>query len=1103
MKTHLLFKLLIKTLLKSFYILLINIIAMQLLISKPINSQTLSDVKISIHLDEVSVEEVFKKIESLTDFNFTYNASIKKQKKVISLKIVDGHLRQVLEQIAANISFNFRRINNTIYVIPRGKKESIEIAEELPDRTIEGKVIDAETGEILIGATIVVKKYTNIGTVTDSKGNFTLSVPDDARSLVFSYIGYESIEVAIGNTSTLTISMKSDVSSLQNVVVIGYGTQEKSDVTGSITSLKEESFNNGIITSPEQLFQGKLPGVRIVNSSGEPGAGIDVFIRGAGSIRSGNLPLFVIDGVPLTNGPTSAGGIDVGFGGSRAQNPLGFLNPADIASIDVLKDASAAAIYGARGSNGVVLITTKKAGSEEGMLSYDTYFGLSHVANKLDVLSANEYSANNPGGVFAGGADTDWQDEIFTTATSHYHNLAFGKVEGNTSYRMSLSYLDQDGIIENSNLERIGGRLNVTNSFFDDDRLKINTNLFVSQTKNTGVPTSDGSGSGGELIINALRANPTFPVMENGDFFAFPSGSNPVALLDIFSDNTTTTRILGNIEAKFRLVDNLHYQINLGIDRSISERNTTISQTNLFDVISNPRGFYAQRNNENSSTLVENLLSYDINADELNLTLLAGHAYQIFNVSGTSFSVADFSTSQIDPVNNPNIGTLINPPTGFAQENELQSFFGRANLDWDGRYLFTASIRADGSTRFGENNKYGYFPSFAAGWRISEESFWGNEFISSLKLRVSWGQTGNQEVPNKVTKASFASSSGAGAFLGTGNELTNGITLARTANPDLKWEVVTQTDIGVDFEFAGGKFYGTIDWFNKVTSDVILLIPATAPSPTSTIWTNIEGEIVNSGLEIAIGGSLIQSDDFKWNADINGTFLRNEVRGLPLSEIITGSLSGPGLSGATVNIITNGESLGSFLLFDHLGFEGGLNNIRDTNGDGLITNEDRVIAGDALPDFIFGFNNYFKLSNWDLSFNLVGEFGASLYNNTANAYFNVPQFFNGNNVPREVISSGEIRENSPAVSTFYLEDADFVRLNNLTLGYSFNTNNISWLGKLRLYATTQNLFVITDYSGFDPGVNTSKAVGGNTSYGIDFASYPASRTFLFGLNVTF
>ena len=413
-------------------------------------------------------------------------------------------------------------------------------------------------------------------------------------------------------------------------------------------------------------------------------------------------------------------------------------------------------------------------------------------------------------------------------------------------------------------------------------------------------------------------------------------------------------------------------------------------------------------------------------------------------------------------------------------------------------------MRADGSTRFGENNKYGIFPSFAAGWRVSNEDFWGSELLTDLKLRASWGQTGNQEVPNKVTQASFASSSGSGTFLGSGSEITNGITLARTANPDLKWEVVSQTDIGLDFELLEGRVYGTFDWFRKVTTDVILQVPTRAPAPTSTVFANIDGEIVNTGVEILVGGILAQNDKFTWKADLNGSFLNNEVKNLEISEIITGGVSGPGLSGAAVNVVTNGESLGSFLLLEHLGFdEDGTNIIRDTNGDGLITNADRIIAGDALPDFIFGLNSYFTLGGWDLSFNLVGEFGASLYNNTANAYFNVPQFFNGNNVPQDVINTGESQSNTPLVSTNFLEDADFLRLNNLTLGYTFKTQSIDWLSNLRLYVTGQNLFVITDYSGFDPSVNTNKAVGGNTSYGIDFASYPRARTFLMGLNVSF
>lgn len=1064
------------------------------------------ETKITLSLDKVTVEQFIDEIESTTDLRFIYKTEDVDLNRLISLRAKKDEITNILNIVFGISKTDFKIIEGQIYLVKRQTSPKIKdkkIDKAILQQTISGVITD-ENGTPLPGASIIVKGTTN-STTTDFDGNFTIQMDDINGVLVVSYIGFSTLEVPINGRQQLSIVLREYAAGLDEVVVVGYGSQQKKDLTGSVSSVKEDAFNQGVITSPEQLFQGKLSGVRIVNSSGEPGAGIDVFIRGAGSIRSGNLPLFVVDGVPLSNDPTSAAGTNVGFGSSRARNPLNFLNPSDIESVDVLKDASAAAIYGARGSNGVVLITTKKAKSEVGSLSYDTYYGFSTVANQIDVLSSDQFASNSPDAVFDISNDTDWQNEIFRTAAVQYHNLTYGRANGKNNYNISLNYFDQEGVVEKSELERISGRVNTSNTFFDDDRLVILTNLAVSKTRNEGIPTSDSSGSGGELITNALRANPTFPVREdNGEFFAFTSASNPVALLDIFSDRTITTRILGNIDAKLRIFDGFHYKINLGFDTSTAERNTTVAQTNLFDVIANPNGFFAQSNNDNSSVLVENLLSYGFNANELNGTFLLGHAYQKFNVSGTLFSVADFSTSEIDPANNPNIGTTVNQPTGFSQENELQSFFGRLNLDWKNRYLFTASMRADGSTRFGDNSKYGYFPSFATGWKISNEPFWNSNFINNLKLRTSWGVTGNQEVPNKVTQASLTSSSANGAFLGIGDEITNGVTLARTANPNLKWEVVEQTNIGLDFALGNGRFYGTFDWFNKTTSDVILLIPTSAPAPTSTIWANIDGEIVNTGFEFLLGGSLVNSETFKWNADINGTFLKNEVRNLSLSQIITGSLSGPGLSGAGINIITNGESLGSFLLFEHQGFdENGLNIIADTNGDGIITNEDRIIAGDALPDFLLGFNSNFSYRNWDLSFNLIGEFGAELYNNTANAFFNVPQFLNGNNVPIDVVNSGESQANSPAVSTLYLEDANFIRLNNLTLGYTINTANMEWISNFRIYGTTQNLFTITDYSGYDPSNNTDKAIGGNTSFGIDFASYPSARTFLFGLNVTF
>ena len=661
------------------------------------SGQSLSTVKVTLKAENITLDQVLEMIEDKTNFDFYYATRQMPLSQRITIVAQKESLRKVLSEIAKQAHVDFRRIEKRIYVQKSEVKQTIAPVsiEQEPEETISsndkqinGIVKDGESGNPLIGATVQVKN-TTIGMITDVNGSFQLSVPDNAKILIVSFVGYVSQEITIGNQTNFDITLEVDNASLEEIVVVGYGTQEKSDVTGSVSGIKEETFNGGIMTSAEQLFQGKLSGVRVVNSSGEPGAGIDVFIRGAGSVRSGNTPLFVVDGVPLNNGSTSAGGQDVGFGSSSPQNPLNFLNPSDIESIDVLKDASAAAIYGARGSNGVIIITTKKAKENRNLLSYDSYFGISNVSNKLDVLSGSEYAAANPNGVFDTSVDTDWQDEIFRTATTHYHNLSLGRVLGKSSYQISLSYLDQQGIIENSGLERIGARLNTSTSFFENDRLQLNFNVFISETDTKGVPTSDGAGSGGELITNALRANPTFPVREtNGDFFAFPSGSNPIALLDVFSDETTTTRLLTNLEATLKLVGNLQYKFNIGLDRSVSERNTTVNQTNLFDVIAEPNGFYGQNNNENSNVLIENLLTYDIEASDFNVKLLLGHAYQKFNVSGTAFSVSNFSTSEIDPANNPNIGTNINPPTGFAQENELQSFFFRTNFGLSGQISF-------------------------------------------------------------------------------------------------------------------------------------------------------------------------------------------------------------------------------------------------------------------------------------------------------------------------------------------------------------------------------------------------------------------------------
>ncbi|MFC6096310.1 SusC/RagA family TonB-linked outer membrane protein [Flavobacterium qiangtangense] len=962
---------------------------------------------------------------------------------------------------------------------------------------IKGQVVD-EQGLPLPGATIVEVGTQNT-TVTDMDGRFQLNAAEGSMIEIY-FMGYK--KQIVPASASMTVKMQSDAESLDEVLVVAYGKQSKADVTGAVTQLNAEQFKQGVNISVDNLLQGKVAGVRIVPTSGEPGAGVNVSIRGVGSIRSGSTPLFVVDGVPLSNDDVSPGGSNVGFGASAPKNPLNFLNTSDIESITVLKDASASAIYGARGSNGVVIVTTKKGNKGQASFNFDSYLGFSKVANKLDVLSASKYRTAISDPLFDHGGNTDWQDVIYREAVTRNNSLSFAKATETGNYYVSLSQMDQDGIINKSSFKRTSGRINAEESFLDNKRLKLKMNLTASETEDNGVPTSDDGGSNGQLIVHTLMANPTRSVFdENGEYTNFNMNAhyNPAYLLSIYEDQTRTLRVLGNLEASFRIIDGLEYRMNVGVDRSIAERNTTI-YPNITDL--NPNGRYVQNNIESKNSLIEHYLTYNLEANKHKVEILGGFSYQKFERSGNSFSIdqiADQGTG-VSPGNNPGFAGVQSGVSGFSQENELQSYFGRANYSYDSKYLLTASLRADGSTRFGENNKYGYFPSFAVGWNIAKENFLAEATaINELKLRGSWGQTGNQEVQNKITQAAYALSGADGYYLYDDLELVNGISVARTPNPDLKWEVVTQYNIGLDFSFWNDKLYGSVDYYNKTTTDAILNTPAPVLSPTTTVWGNIDGKIVNKGIEFMIGSKIVDTDDFTWSMDVNGATLNNKIEDLPVSEILSGTISGPGQSGVLANIYKSGYEAGSFYLLEHIGFdEEGADIYRDTNGDGIISGDDRQIFEGALPNFTYGLNSMMRYKNFDFSFSIIGQSGGYLLNNTGLNALNINNLASDRNVAEGYYNSGANSSNAPQISTLYMEKSDFLRLNTARLGYTFKTDKLKWMQSLNLYVTGQNLFTITDYTGYDPLINSPKSSGGNQSVGIDYASYPTARTFILG-----
>ena len=1062
------------------------------------NTKTGSARNISLKTENAKLTSIFVQLENQTDYKFSYGQEIIADQNTYSLDHRNQDFRIVLDELAQKAKLTYS-INNQLVMV---KKQALPANEMQQVKTVKGKILD-ENGQPLPGANIVEKGTTN-GTVTNLEGNFNLTLSGVSQTLVFSFIGYESIEKQA--EENLSIQLNPESRGLNEVVVVGYGSQEKKDVTGSISTIQPKDFKQGITTSADNLLQGKMAGVRIINSSGEPGGGVDVQIRGLGSIRSGSTPLFVVDGVPLSNSDVTPNGGSVGFGSSSAKNPLNFLNTSDIESINVLKDASAAAIYGARGSNGVVIITTKKGKKGEGTLTVNSYAAVSELPKKIDLLSANGYrNAVGETSSYNHGGSTDWQDEVFREAVTTNTELSFSKQTNTGNYYASMGHIDQEGIIHNSQFKRTSARINAEESFLDNKRLKVKMNLAVSQMNENGVPSSDDAGSDGQLITHTVMSNPTQSVYDsNGDYtnFNLTQNFNPVYLLHIYEDETSTFRAVGNIEASFRIINGLIYKINYAIDQSTSERNTTMYRN---ETVINPSGIYNQQNLENKSELIEHYLTYGFLKGKHKLDLLGGFSYQKFKAEYTGFSIEGLNEKGVgvQPKYNPDYTSYTSSNiSGSAQENELQSYFSRANYTFDSKYILTASLRADGSTRFGEDKKYGYFPSFALGWNISKENFMTNTaFVNNMKIRASWGQTGNQEVPNKITKASYSLSSGNGYNLTPGT-VTNGITVNRTANPDLHWEVVTQYDLGFDFDLFESKLYGSLDYYNKTTTDAILYIPSPVLSPTDNVWKNVDAKIINKGFEFTLGYTIINTKNLKWSADINGTTLNNKIKDLPVSEMYSGSISGPGQSGVMANIYKSGYEIGSFYLLKHTGFDAdGAEIFEDTNNDESIDSNDRVIVEGALPNFMYGLNSQLVYKNFDFSFSVIGQSGAYLFNNTNFTAANINNLQSDRNALKEYYDSGASSTNSPQISTYYLEKSDFIRLNSARLGYNFNTSKIKWLSGLNVYLTGQNLLTITNYSGFDPLANSNKASDGNQSVGIDYSSYPNARTYMLGLTL--
>ncbi|MEH6680438.1 MAG: SusC/RagA family TonB-linked outer membrane protein [Sediminicola sp.] len=1016
-------------------------------------------------------------------------------------------------------------------------------------QTVSGTVSDPNGP--LPGASVLVKGTTN-GTQTDFDGNYTLSNVGDTATLVISYIGYKAQEVSVNGQSTINVTLEEDTQALDEVVIIGYGTTTIRDATGSVASVTSEDFNKGVISSPEQLIQGKTAGVQISQGSGEPGSGVAIRIRGTSSVRSNNNPLFVVDGVPLPSGDTSSEGTNIGIGTSAARNPLSFLNPNDIESMSILKDASATAIYGSRGANGVVIITTKsgKGGSKGGTWELSSDMSFSSPGESYDLLNRTEFlsAVDAFGGTATDfGGDTDWQSLMTRSTASTNNNFAYSQNYGSGNVRATFNYGKQFGVIEKSSQERVTGRINLTQRFLED-KLRFNIQSTLSRVNDEAPPLSGSAGSTGDVLGAAYSANPTWPANST-----FNPGDriNPLNLLENWQSYTYTDRFLINFSTEYDILENLMGKVTVGYDNSQSTREASLTSES-FNVGSgaagNGRGALNDVTNENR--LLEATLNYTKEFENSNLDALIGFSYQDFNVRGRNVQGWGYSTTDLNQmprdltssannlesmisgsyqqygysfnVEGNDSGLFVNrllpePSRDFLGEtnvalravfgdtfdntDELQSFFARVNYTLSDKYLFTATVRADGSSRFGPNNNYGYFPSAAFAWKLNEEEFIGEAF-STLKLRLSYGITGNQDglgYGRFVRRERYS-----GGNINDGGSINPpGITTVDFANPDLKWEETTQYAVGLDFGFGSDRLTGSVDVYRKETRDLLLNVEAAQPSPQPFFFQNLDAVVLNQGVEFAINYDIVQSEDFNWNASFNVAYNKNEIQDFD-GQIAAGTIRGAGLTNAFAQRLQEGQPLYSFYLREFQGFDADGNPIHE----GGIDNQ-KFVGKSALPDYTGGLSTTASYKNWDASLYFNGQFGNYIYNNTANAFFTGGAIGSGNNVTQDVVDLAGVegRFAEASVSTRFLEKGDFVRLQTASLSYNVPLSGDGLFKSMRLSLTGQNLFVLTDYSGLDPEVSTIPGGGdllnGLPIAGIDYTSFPRPRTYTLGFNVTF
>lgn len=1071
------------------------------------------NAKVSIHMNNVKLDKILNEIENQTDYLFIYNNQVDIN-KITSVKVKNEAVAQVLDRILSGTGINYELEGTHIILTTEAIKD---LHAQQQAKTVTGTVTDV-SGEPIIGANIRIKGTTT-GTITDIDGNFSIEAKPQSVIEV-SYIGYLTQETVINNQKSIRFLLKEDTKTLDEVVVIGYGVQKKADLTGSVANINTEKLNTQSNANIGQALQGKIAGVDIVSQGGAPGSGTRIMVRGIGTLNNAS-PLYIVDGMYM--------------------NSIDHINPNDIASIDVLKDASSAAIYGSRAANGVIIVTTKEGSNTEGkpIIDLSVNLGISTASKFLDMLDAKGWAevttiarqaigkpALDMATDLANKPDNDWQDIMFRPALMQNYNLAVKGGGKYSTYYTGLGYFNQDGIVKGTNYQRYNIQ---SKNDYKRGIFSAGTNLIISFSHDKPLHQELRGG----MIGTILQSVPTLEKYDDtreggyggtyGDVVNIP---HPLAIIDdnIMDRYNENVKIFANLYAQIELFKGLKYKLNLTPDFSFERYKNYLNKYD-FGLATNSITQLTERQRRRRNILVENLLTFDRTFGEHKISALAGYTYQ----DSRFRHIQAYGEGLPQGLEEIDAATTNRSNEGNSWRSVLTSILGRVFYSYQNKYLFTATIRRDGSSKFGKNNRYGYFPSFSLGWNVAEEKFMENvHWLDQLKLRGGYGVLGNQEIDNYQ----YSSTITTGINYPDGNGgLLQGAFPKNFANPDIKWEETAMTNVGIDFMAFNNRLSLTADYYVKNTKDILLTVPIPISSGGANDPIRNAGKIRNNGFEFNLGWMDQPNPDISYGINLIGSFNKNKV-------IAMGSESGSIKGGSTNQNITTSETkagypIGGYWLIPTAGYfnsqeevdayakdgkkiqpaaEPGDIKFVDANNDGVINDDDRVFQGSPFPDFTFALNGNMRYKNFDLSIGLQGVLGNKIYNATRQTLEDVTKGSNflascldywtpeNKNASHPRLTWDDPNRNTRAESDRYLENGSYLRLRSVQLGYTFPQ---TWfkgaIQHARVYINAENLFTITSYSGYSPDVNAD-----NANYrGFDNFIYPTNRTFMLGLNVTF